>query len=71
MARFGPESTIRQILNEHPQGRELLFEHGFDVGQGFQDVLSQYQTLLTAARGGRLRDLEKLVEELNQLAPAK
>lgn len=71
MARFGPESTIRQILNEHPQGRKLLFEHGFDIGQGFQDVLSQYQTLLTAARGGRLRDMEKLVEELNQLAPAK
>lgn len=71
MARFGPESTVRQIVNEHPQGRKLLFEHGFDVGQGFQDVLSQYQTLLTAARGGRIRDLEKLVEELNQLAPAK
>lgn len=71
MARFGPESTIRQILNEHPQGRKLLFEHGFDVGQGFQDVLSQYQTLLTAARGGRLRDVDKLVEELNQLAAAK
>jgi hypothetical protein len=71
LARFGPESTVRQIVNEHPQGRKLLFEHGFDVGQGFQDVLSQYQTLLTAARGGRIRDLEKLVEELNQLAPAK
>jgi hypothetical protein len=71
VARFGAESTIRQILNEHPQGRKLLYEHGFDVGQGFQDVLSQYQTLLTAARGGRLRDLEKLVDELNQLAPAK
>jgi hypothetical protein len=71
LARFSPESTIRQIVSEHPQGRKLLFEHGFDVGQGFQDVLSQYQTLLTAARGGRIRDLEKLVDELNQLAPAK
>ena len=66
MAEFNTESTIRQVLEEHPKGRELLWDHGYDVGEGFVDVLSQYQTLRDAARGGRLRNLEALVDALNR-----
>ena len=47
------------------RGREALFRHGYDVGEGFVDVLSQYQTLETAARADRLRDLDGLLRELN------
>ena len=65
MPEFGSESTIRQILQDCPEGRDLLFLHGFDVGDGFVDVLSQYQSLRDAARGGRLRDVEGLVQKLN------
>jgi hypothetical protein len=65
MADFGPESTVRQVLERRPRGRELLLAHGYDVGEGFIDVLSQYQTLRDAARGGRLRNVEGLLKELN------
>ena len=47
------------------KGRELLRKHGYDVGEGFVDVLSQYQTLEHAWRNERLRDLKTLVAELN------
>jgi len=47
------------------RGRVLLFKHGYDVGEGFVDVLSQYQTLEHAARTERLRNLGGLLEELN------
>ena len=47
------------------KGRELLRNHGYDVGEGFVDVLSQYQTLEHAWRNERLRDLKTLVAELN------
>jgi hypothetical protein len=65
MPEFGRQSTIRQILEGCPDGRRLLFAHGYDVGEGFVDVLSQYQSLLDAHRGGRLRDFPGLVRELN------
>jgi hypothetical protein len=48
------------------RGRRLLFEHGFDPGDGFVDVLSQYQSLEAAARAGRLRDLDGLLRKLNR-----
>ena len=47
------------------RGREALLRHGYDVGEGYVDVLSQYQTLEHAARADRLRDLEGLLKELN------
>jgi hypothetical protein len=47
------------------RGRELLLQHGYDLGEGFVDVLSQYQTLEHAARTERLRDLDGLLKELN------
>lgn len=50
------------------RGRELLRKHGYDVGEGFVDVLSQYQSLIHAARADRLRDLGGLLQELNQAA---
>ena len=50
------------------RGRDALFRHGYDVGDGFVDVLSQYQTLEHAARSDRLRDLPGLLEALNQTA---
>ena len=46
-------------------GREALRKHGYDLGDGFVDVLSQYQTLEHAARTERLRDLDGLLAELN------
>lgn len=66
MSQFTRESRIRDILDQEPErGRELLYRHGYDVGNGFVDVLSQYQTLDTAYRAGRLRDLDELLAELN------
>ena len=65
-AEFGPQTKIREVvatLGEN--GSELLRKHGYDVGEGFVDVLSQYQTLEHAWRTERLRDLPTLVTELN------
>jgi hypothetical protein len=63
---FTEESTIGEVVSRHPDGRGLLFEHGYDVGDGFVDVLSQSQTLLSAERAGRLRDLTALLGRLNR-----
>ena len=63
---FTPQSKVRDVLDRlGDRGRALLFEHGYDVGEGFVDVLSQYQTLQHAAETERLRDLEELLAELN------
>ena len=64
-AEFGAESRIWDVLALGGPGRELLWSHGYDAGEGFGDALSQYQSLLDAARAGRLRDLDGLVRELN------
>jgi hypothetical protein len=64
-AVFSAESRIRDVLTLGARGRELLWQHGYDAGDGFADALSQYQSLLEAERGGRLRDVDRLVEELN------
>ena len=62
---FGPQTKIREVIDAAgDRGRELLRKHGYDVGEGFVDVLSQYQTLEHAARSDRLRDLGGLLEEL-------
>ena len=62
---FGPQTKIREILNAlGDRVRELLRKHGYDVGEGFVDVLSQYQTLEHAAQTERLRDLDGLLKEL-------
>jgi hypothetical protein len=62
---FGPQTKIRHILDAlGDRGRELLRKHGYDVGEGFVDVLSQYQTLEHAAQTERLRDLDGLLNEL-------
>ncbi len=63
---FGPQSKVREVVEAlGDTGRELLKKHGYDVGEGFVDVLSQYQTLEHAARTERLRDLDGLLAELN------
>jgi hypothetical protein len=63
---FGPDSKVRDVLERlGGKGRELLRRHGYDVGEGFVDVLSQYQTLEHAARTERVRDLSTLLVELN------
>ena len=64
--RFTADSTIRDVVERSEEGRRLLLEHGYDVGNGFVDVLSQYQSLREAARGGRLRDMPALLEALNR-----
>ena len=66
---FGPQSRIREVVDAlGDAGRELLKQHGYDLGEGFVDVLSQYQTLEHAARTERLRDLDGLLRELNATA---
>ena len=63
---FGPESKVRDVVSRlGDRGRDLLRRHGYDIGEGFVDVLSQYQTLEHAARTERLRDLKALMVELN------
>jgi hypothetical protein len=63
---FTPQSKVRDVLARlGDRGQTLLFEHGYDVGEGFVDVLSQYQTLRHAAETERLRDLDGLLAELN------
>ena len=63
---FTSQSKIREVVERLGEpGRELLRKHGYDVGEGFVDVLSQYQSLETAARQDRLRNLGGLLEELN------
>ena len=63
---FTPQTRIRQVVERlGDRGRELLLKHGYDIGEGFVDVLSQYQSLADAARVERLRDLQGLVAELN------
>jgi hypothetical protein len=67
---FGPQSKVREVVATlGDRGRELLLKHGYDVGEGFVDVLSQYQTLEHAARTERLRDLDGLLKELNAPSP--
>jgi hypothetical protein len=69
VGEFNPRSTVRRVLEEHSNGRRLLWEHGYDIGEGFVDVLSQHQSLLEAARNGRLRDIEGLLDTLNRGRP--
>lgn len=66
---FTPESKVREVVEGlGDRGREALLRHGYDIGEGFVDVLSQYQTLEHAARSDRLRDLDGLLRELNAAA---
>jgi hypothetical protein len=65
-ALFSPRSKVRDVLNQlGDRGRQLLLEHGYDVGEGFVDVLSQYQTLEHAEQTERIRDLAGLLAKLN------
>lgn len=67
--QFRPESKVRDVVDRlGDRGRQLLRRHGYEVGEGFVDVLSQYQTLEHAARTERLRDLDGLLQELNAAA---
>jgi hypothetical protein len=66
---FTPESKVREVIQRlGDRGRDLLDKHGYDVGDGFVDVLSQYQTLQHAAETERLRDVDGLLKELNSAA---
>jgi len=63
---FTPESRIHDVVDRlGDRGRDSLRRHGYDVGEGFVDVLSQYQTLEHAHRVERIRDLTGLLAELN------
>jgi hypothetical protein len=66
---FTPESKVREVVEKlGDRGRDALLRHGYDIGEGYVDVLSQYQTLEHAARTERLRDLDGLLRELNAAA---
>jgi hypothetical protein len=57
---------VREVVDAlGERGREVLLRHGYDHGEGFVDVLSQYQTLAHAARTERVRDLDGLLQALN------
>jgi hypothetical protein len=63
---FTPESRVHDVVERlGVRGRELLRKHGYEVGEGFVDVLSQYQTLEHAYRTERLRNLNDMLAELN------
>lgn len=62
-------SRVRDVVEAlGDRGRDALRRHGYDLGEGFVDVLSQYQSLEQAARVERVRDLPGLLEELNSSA---
>lgn len=64
--RFSPGSHVQDvILTLGDRGLDLLRRHGYEVGEGYVDVLSQYQTLEHAFRAERIRDLKGLLQELN------
>ena len=65
-AVFDRHSRIRDVLAARPDGRELLLGHGYNLGEGFVDILSQYQTFEDASREGRLRDVDSLLAALNE-----
>jgi hypothetical protein len=68
---FSPQSKVRDVVDAlGERGRELLRKHGYEVGEGFTDVLSQYQSLEHAARTERLRDLDGLLNEMNSSLPS-
>jgi len=62
---FNAESRIVEVVRDHADGREILFRYGLNLGEGFVDVLSQYETLHEASREGRVRNVAGLVRELN------
>ncbi len=67
MPEFGPRSRIREVIDTlGERGRGALYQHGYDLGEGFVDVLSQHQSLEDAQRAGRLRDLPGLLAILNR-----
>jgi hypothetical protein len=69
MSGFGLHSRIRDLVALGPSGRDLLLRHGYNLGEGFVDVLSQYQTLEEAVREGRLRDVNGMLRVLNYELP--
>jgi hypothetical protein len=68
VADFRRDSRIRDVVRLGPAGADLLWEHGYDIGDGFVDILSQYQTLDDAERGGRVRDVDALIQRLNSIS---
>jgi hypothetical protein len=63
---YGPDTKVVEVVGRlGDRGRDLLRRHGYDLGEGFVDVLSQYQSLEHAFRSERLRDLTGLLKELN------
>ena len=71
MAEFDRQTRIWQVLGLGDAGRQLLYKHGYDVGDGFVDVLSQYQSLEEAHRAGRLRELPLLLDELAEVSRSR
>jgi len=65
--RFTPDSRIRDVVAALGEaGTQALRSHGYELGEGFVDVLSQYQSLEDAERTDRLRDLDGLLVALNK-----
>ena len=69
-ATLDRHSRILDVL-ALPTGPELLLRHGYRLGDGFVDVLSQYQTLEDAGRAGRIRPREFPMAGRNNPNPTK
>jgi hypothetical protein len=65
LSAFDLHSRIRDVVEGRQDGRDLLESHGYRLGEGFVDILSQYQTLEDASREGRLRGVDSLLAALN------
>jgi len=65
MSHFDRHSRVLDVVAAGSDAREVLLSHGYNLGEGFVDILSQYQTLEEANREGRLRDVEGLLGALN------
>jgi hypothetical protein len=65
--RFSGQSRIEEVLSLGHWGERALYRHGYDVGQGFKDRLSQRVTLEDAASSGRIRDMTRLLELINDI----
>ena len=66
--KFTADSRVIDVVHGSPLGRDLLYKHGYRLGEGFVDGLSQFQSLAEAETIGRLRDLDGLLGELNSAA---
>ena len=58
-------AQLQIVLDSRGGGLRVEDIPGYSLGEGFVDILSQYQTLEDASREGRLRDVDALLSTIN------